>query len=85
MNTSKKSPEPKYTFLQPTMKGWDRVWAVIAAKYGNGTCEDPSSHEVWQYMQTVDGKEHQIRHRNLNGGGKVYEIVPAASDDFEPK
>ena len=67
-------------FLDSTMKGWARAWAVIEAKYGNLECESPMG-EVWQYMGSVRGL-HEFRHRDYNGR-KVNEFVPISASDFE--
>lgn len=75
--------ESKLMFLEGTEKGWPRVWAVIEAKYGDSRVEDPVSHEVWQYMGTINGV-HEFRHRSLNGK-RVYERVPVVSSDFESR
>lgn len=61
------------------MNGWERMWAAIAAKYGDVACEEDG--EAWQYMCTHHG-EHQFRHRSYKGE-RVYELVPARADDFK--
>jgi hypothetical protein len=61
------------------MKGWERVWGLIAAKYGNISCYQDG--EAWQYMGT--NSRHEFRHRNLKGM-RLYEAFPIQNDDFEP-
>jgi hypothetical protein len=78
MNTTAKT---SLTFLKPENKGWERIWAVIAAKYGDIDSTDPGTGEVWQYMGTVDNKVHEFRHRSLNGE-RVYDTVAAEPEDF---
>ncbi len=43
---------------------WARMWAALAAIFGDAACLDADSGEAWQYMGTVDG-EHEFRHRAL--------------------
>ena len=73
--------------LDPTLKGWERAWAVIEARYGNRICQDRATGEVWQYMGSTES-EHQFRHRALVRGMdpvgyRAYANVPILPTDFE--
>ena len=77
-----------WTCLDPSDPGWDRVWAAIAARYGDSACLDRESNEVWQYMGTViDGESgrHEFRHRNLPSHGRTYWTCPTKPGDFLPR
>lgn len=73
--------------VQRDTPGWHRMWAVIAAKYGDPACLNDG--EAWQYMGTIswDGGAtwvHQFRHRCLPAtGNREYHDVPAMTADFE--
>lgn len=42
-------------FLKEDMKGYERMWGLLAEKFGGSrTCENPLSGEVWQYMGSSD-------------------------------
>lgn len=76
-------------FLDPTLKGWERAWAVLEARYGNRLCQDATTGEVWQYMGSTDS-EHQFRHRALVRGMdpvgyRTYANVPILPGDFDPE
>lgn len=81
------SPRSLSRTLGRNSRGWERAWQTIATMYGDVACLNEG--EVWQYMGSVsfdDGAtwEHQFRHRALpSHGGRRYENVPAAADDFE--
>lgn len=62
------------------MRGWDRMWSAITAKYGDPECRHDGA--AWEYMGTDDG-EHVFQHRDLNGEGRVYERVAVEPGDFE--
>lgn len=74
-------------FLQNNMRGWNRAWGIIAAKYGDVYCRAPNGEE-WQYMSSTD-TEHQFRHRDLipndqvGQGRRVYENIPIEAEDFD--
>lgn len=68
-------------FLSPQLKGWNRVWDCIRAKYGGIECLDDATGEVWNYMGSSDS-EHQFRHRALNGA-RVVECVPVIESDYD--
>ena len=73
--------------MSPHSRGWERMWAVIAATYGDTVCAHEG--EAWQYMGSFsedDGATwtHEFRHRSLPpDGGRAYAKVPGTADDFE--
>jgi len=73
-------------FLSIGHKGWERAWGVIATEYGDFSCENPHSGEVWQYMGST-ATEHQFRHRDLFGSfePRVVRNIPIEPHDFFPR
>jgi hypothetical protein len=86
----------KVTRVARGMRGWDRMWAALAAMYGGDpVCRCPDTGETWQYMDTITDAlgrpvEHEFRHRHIDarkygrmqGHGRRYCVVPALHDDF---
>ena len=68
-------------FLSGKFLGWNRVWECIRVKYGGTECLDDATGETWQYMGSTD-KEHQFRHRALNGV-RATECIPVEDGDFD--
>lgn len=62
--------------------GWARMWANIAARYGDAACHNADTNETWQYMGTYNGV-HQFRHRSLPSaeGRRVYCNIEALPGD----
>ena len=68
------------------LAGWARMWAVIAAKYGDAACHNEATNEVWQYLGTYNGV-HQFRHRSLPAcdGQRVYFNIEVLPGDAAPE
>jgi hypothetical protein len=64
----------QYRTLSEKNKGWNRVWNVIAAKFG--------SYESWQYMGTVNDF-HQFSGIPERAGQRVVLQTTVAPDDFD--
>lgn len=73
------------TQMKRGMEGWRRMWAAIAAKYGDAACANKDDGEVWEYMGTHNGW-HQFRHRALPSadGRRVYCNVEVMPGDDAP-
>lgn len=76
-----------FRFLLPTDPGFDRAFGVIARRFGDSTCLDTQTGEVWQYMGTCttpDGPVHEFRHRWLPAAQqRTYYQVPVEPGDFQ--
>lgn len=89
-------PLPETRHLDPGMRGWTRIWAVIEETFGDFNCEHPVSHEAWQYMgssrRVPERWRHGFRHRDLPSvddpradGIRTYCSVFGDDDDFDPE
>ncbi len=68
--------------LDPSMKGWQRVWELLVAKYGDSQCSCPETGEVWQYMGSTKDV-HQFRHRSFIHASMPFTDPVRAYDQFD--
>jgi hypothetical protein len=82
------SKDDQFKYMTTKMKGWERMWALMAAIYGDRLCLNRISNEKWQYLSSFQRDDiwwHSFRHRDLpNGDGTyAYENIAAQEDDWD--
>lgn len=72
-------------------KGWGRMWGVLGTKFGDSSCYNPGSGEVWRYVGTINDS-HKFLHSDLPGHyahfggmdpGRTITYVSVDPDDFQ--